>query len=78
VPATSCSNPAHGRRSATGTRARTTNGHHQINESNADCSFVVISGGARTGGAYSDIDMVFTADSYLHKDGTPYEARPAS
>ncbi len=52
-----------------------TNGHHLINESDADCSFVVISGGVRTGGGYSDIDMMFTADSYLRKDGTPYEAR---
>ncbi len=52
------------------------NGHHLINESEADCSFVVISGGDReSGGAYSDIDMVFTAQGYLRKDGTPYPAR---
>lgn len=54
-----------------------TNGHHLRNESNADCSFVVISGGKRTGGGFSDIDMKFTADSFVHNDGTPYEARPA-
>jgi len=54
-----------------------TNGHHLRNESDADCSFVVISGGKRTGGGYSDIDMMFTADSYLRKDGTPYEEPPA-
>lgn len=49
------------------------NGHHLINESDADCSFVVVGGGARTGGGYSDIDMIFTADSrYLHRDGRPY------
>ena len=50
-----------------------TNGHHLCNESAADCEFVVIGGGARTSGGYSDIDMIFTADGrYLHKDGTPY------
>lgn len=53
------------------------NGHHLINESKADCSFLVVGGGERTGGSYCDIDMIFTADAYLHKDGTPYDARPA-
>lgn len=48
------------------------NGHHLINESNEDCVFVVVSGGERTTGGYSDIDMVFTPDAYLHRDGTPY------
>lgn len=48
-------------------------GHHLRNESEADCCFVVMSGGTRTGGGYSDIDMMFTADSrYVHKDGTEY------
>jgi uncharacterized cupin superfamily protein len=52
-----------------------TNGHHLINESQADCIFVVISGGERTGGGYSDIDMMFTADSrYVHKDGREYRS----
>jgi uncharacterized cupin superfamily protein len=52
------------------------NGHHLRNESGADCSFVVMSGGERTGGGYSDIDMMFTADSrYVRKDGTEYQAR---
>lgn len=52
-----------------------TNGHHLRNESNADCVFVVVGGGKRTGGGYSDIDMLFTADGrYTHKDGTPYGA----
>jgi uncharacterized cupin superfamily protein len=52
------------------------NGHHLRNESDADCCFVVIGGGQRTGGGYSDIDMMFTADSrYVHKDGTDYDAR---
>lgn len=51
-------------------------GHHLVNESDADCSFVAISGGTRTGGGYSDIDMLFTADSrYIHKDGQEYGAK---
>ena len=51
----------------------TGNGHHLRNESESDCSFVVVGGGANTGGGYSDIDMLFTADNrYVHKDGTPY------
>lgn len=52
------------------------NGHHLINESEADCCFVAISGGPRTGGGYSDIDMMFTADDrYVRKDGTEYEKK---
>jgi uncharacterized cupin superfamily protein len=51
------------------------NGHHLINESEADCVFVVVSAGDRsTGGGYSDIDMVFTGEGYARKDGTPYPA----
>ena len=53
----------------------TTNGHHLRNESGEDCSFVVMSGGANAGGGYSDIDMMFTADSYTRKDGTPYDTK---
>lgn len=49
-----------------------TNGHHLRNESDTDCVFVVVGGGERTGGGYSDIDMMFTADTYIRKDGTPY------
>ncbi len=50
-----------------------TNGHHLINESGSDCTFVVVGGGTNTGGGYSDIDMMFTADSrYVRKDGTGY------
>jgi len=50
-----------------------TNGHHVRNESEEDCSFIVMGGGTNTGGGYSDIDMLFTADNrYVHKDGTPY------
>mgnify|MGYP002780957203 FL=1 len=48
-------------------------GHHLRNESDADCVFVVVGGGTNTGGGYSDIDMLFTADNrYTRKDGTPY------
>ena len=50
-----------------------TNGHHLRNESGADCAFIVVGGGANTGGGYSDIDMMWTPDDrYVHKDGTPY------
>jgi uncharacterized cupin superfamily protein len=50
-----------------------TNGHHLRNESDRDCSFVVVGGGTNTGGGYSDIDMMWTVDDgYVHKDGTPY------
>ena len=55
-------------------------GHHLINESGDDCSFVVFGGGTNTGGGYSDIDLIFTPEgTYAHKDGTPYEEtkRPA-
>ena len=48
------------------------NGHHLINESDADCVFVAISGGPDTTGWYSDIDMWWTPEGYLHRDGTPY------
>jgi uncharacterized cupin superfamily protein len=49
------------------------NGHHLRNESDSDCSFIVVGGGTNTGGGYSDIDMLFTADNrYTRKDGTPY------
>jgi uncharacterized cupin superfamily protein len=50
-----------------------TNGHHLRNESEQDCTFIVVGGGTNTGGGYSDIDMMFTADNrYVRKDGTPY------
>ena len=56
-----------------------TNGHHLRNESDGDCSFVVMSGGTNTGGGYSDIDMRWTTEGgFAHKDGTPYsDAKPA-
>ncbi len=55
-----------------------TNGHHLVNESDADCVFVALGGGAKynSGGGYSDIDMLFNADGgYTKKDGTPYPAK---
>ena len=49
------------------------NGHHLVNETDAPCRFIVFGGGTNTGGGYSDIDLMFTADgTYVHKDGTPY------
>lgn len=53
----------------------TGNGHHLRNDSDRDCAFVVFGGGECTGGGYSDIDMLFTAEGrYTRKDGTPYDA----
>jgi uncharacterized cupin superfamily protein len=50
-----------------------TNGHHLRNESDRECAFIVVGGGTNSGGGYSDIDMMFTADGrYVRKDGTPY------
>jgi uncharacterized cupin superfamily protein len=50
-----------------------TKGHHVRNESDRDCTFIVVAGGTNTGGGYSDIDMMWTAeDGFVHKDGTPY------
>jgi len=53
-----------------------TNGHHLVNRFDQPCSFVAISAGPRTGGGYSDIDMVFTDDSrFCRRDGTEYLKR---
>lgn len=54
-----------------------TNGHHLRNESDSDCAYVAISAGPCSGGGYSDIDMMFTADAFVHKDGTPYDTKAA-
>ncbi len=50
------------------------NGHCVQNRSEADCSLVAVSAGAseRDWGEYPDIDLRFSGDGYLHKDGTPY------
>jgi uncharacterized cupin superfamily protein len=54
-------------------RKAVTKGHHVRNESDRDCTFIVVGGGTNTGGGYSDIDMMWTAeDGFVHKDGTPY------
>ena len=48
------------------------NGHHLVNESDADCVFVAV--GRPPAGVchYSDIDMLFTPDTlYTRKDGSP-------
>ncbi len=50
------------------------NGHHLVNESDADCIFIAI-GRQGTGVVhYPDIDLVWNgpASRYEHKDGTPY------
>ncbi len=52
------------------------NGHHLVNRSTENCTFVAISSGPRHGGGYSDIDMLFNADGlYTHKNGSPYNTR---
>lgn len=52
------------------------NGHHIVNESDTDAVFIAISAGKPDGsGGYSDIDMIFTADGYFHRDGTPYPGK---
>jgi uncharacterized cupin superfamily protein len=51
------------------------NGHKVVNRSESDCAFLCFSAGDRAaGGAYSDIDMIFTAAGYQRRDGTPYPA----
>lgn len=49
------------------------NGHHLQNRSQEDVVFLAIGAGPRGGGAYPDIDMVFTPEGYFRKDGTRYE-----
>jgi uncharacterized cupin superfamily protein len=52
------------------------NGNHVQNRSGEDCVFVVVGAGANEGGDYPDIDMRFTPeDTYVHKDGQPYETK---
>jgi uncharacterized cupin superfamily protein len=52
-----------------------TNGHHLVNRGESDCVFIAISAGSKSGGGYSDIDMLFTADNrYIRKDGSEYSA----
>lgn len=52
------------------------NGHHLVNESAQDCTFLAISAGPDKGGSYPDIDMQWDAEGrFLRKDGTPYATR---
>jgi uncharacterized cupin superfamily protein len=37
-------------------------GHHLINESSSDCSFIAVSAGPDLGGEYPDIDMIWDAN----------------
>lgn len=50
------------------------NGHCLQNRSEADCTMIAVSAGdsERDYGEYPDIDLRFSGDDYLHKDGTPY------
>ena len=53
--------------------AGVTNGHHLRNESDSDCTFIVVGSDAGGAGGYSDIDMMFTdGGKYVHKDGGAY------
>ncbi|MGH6785548.1 MAG: cupin domain-containing protein [Novosphingobium sp.] len=52
------------------------NGHHLVNESAADCSFVAVSAGPDAGGWYPDIDMMWDDQGrFLSKAGEPYPTR---
>lgn len=52
------------------------NGHHLINRSDETCSFIAISAGRNAGGAYSDVDMIWTPDErFCRRDGSEYPKR---
>jgi len=46
------------------------NGHHLINESEAECRFVAIGRPPRGICHYADIDMIFADQRYTRKDGS--------
>jgi uncharacterized cupin superfamily protein len=50
------------------------NGHCLQNRSDEDCVMIAVSAGdaEKDYGEYPDIDLKFSPDGYLHKDGTPY------
>lgn len=48
------------------------NGHHLVNRSDADCSFVCLSAGPPGTGGYSDIDMIFTEEGFFRRDGSAF------
>jgi len=52
-------------------------GHHLQNRSGEDCCFLVVSGGdaSKDHGEYPGIDLKFTPDGYVHRDGTPYPTK---
>ena len=58
------------------------NGHHLQNRGTEDCVMIAVSAGdsASDYGEYPDIDLKFDervpGNAYLHKDGTPYPAKP--
>ena len=62
--------------------AGTGDGHHFLNETASDATFIVV--GDRTPGdegSYPDIDLAWKAGpdgkmGYFHKDGTPYPPKP--
>jgi uncharacterized cupin superfamily protein len=54
----------------------TQNGHHLINESEADCSFLAIGAGQDLGGWYPDIDMMWAEDGkYYRKTASMFDTR---
>lgn len=58
-------------------KAGVANGHHLVNRSTADASFLVVGTRSETERAhYPDIDMLFTADAdgrrFTRKDGSPF------
>jgi len=50
------------------------NGHHLVNESDAQCRFLVVGTNGGMDCHYPDIDLLAEGgtDRYLHKDRTPY------
>jgi uncharacterized cupin superfamily protein len=50
------------------------NGHHIVNDGEADCIFIAIGRQPQSACHYSDIDMMFDwrKQSYFHKDGTAF------
>jgi uncharacterized cupin superfamily protein len=52
-------------------------GHCLQNRGHEDCVMIAVSAGDtdKDYGEYPDIDLRFSGDGYLHKDGTPYPPR---
>ncbi len=50
------------------------NAHCLQNRSDTDCVMIAVSAGdaANDYGEYPDIDLKFSGDGYMHKDGSPY------